>query len=130
MFVPPWPRSDVVWMYETELYQLPEYLACMARISDSPSVTDTDCVGVDALPAGLDTWDWRPHAERESSRSAPAARLIVVDTDGPKGGYEFAARGNGSFYARIGKLTVTAFTPDGPVELCASDRSKPLRLGG
>jgi uncharacterized delta-60 repeat protein len=54
----------------------------------------------------------------------------VVDRDGPKGGYEFKARGRGSFYAKVGKATPTAFEPDGPVELCAADSSKPLRLGG
>ena len=52
----------------------------------------------------------------------------VVDTDNPNGGYEFDSPGRGSFYARIGKATPTAFQPDGPVELCAADRSPALQI--
>lgn len=38
-------------------------------------------------------------------------------------------KGPGSYYARVGSKIVTAFKPDGPVELCGADRSDGVRVG-
>ena len=51
-----------------------------------------------------------------------------VDTDRKPGELKLRAPGSGTFYARIATATPTPFEPDGPVELCAADRSAAIRV--
>jgi uncharacterized delta-60 repeat protein len=53
----------------------------------------------------------------------------AVDTDRADD-IEFKAPGKGTFYARVKQKTVTAFGPDGPVELCRAATSPKLAIGG
>ena len=48
--------------------------------------------------------------------------------DRKPGELKLRAPGSGTFYARIATATPTPFEPDGPVELCAADRSAAIRV--
>src|SRR3954462_7195107 len=56
------------------LDQRPTYLACIARMTSSPLLTEMDWVGAGAPAAGLATWAWRPHAPAAARSSAPSVR--------------------------------------------------------
>lgn len=51
-----------------------------------------------------------------------------VDVDRSPYELKLKAKGPGSYYARVGSKIVTAFKPDGPVELCGADRSDDVRV--
>ena len=59
-------------------------------------------------------------------RGGPDRRVAV---DRKPDDLEFRVKSSGEYYARVKEALVTAYEPDGPVELCGADKSKPLRIG-